>query len=328
MGRWQELQQAMSAGVEAAIDAGWDRQAVYGLVESAIKDTRFLPLEQAKTAVTELFSEVEEVGSSAYERLFRFSAYRPQEKLSLLLWQLGAVLDQHGMLQLVGPYRFSKTIAPHATFWHLLAKTVQKAYPLGLLGSFNQEKAKKIHQLRMYIDRQNITYIRDFFKQEGDTDEQALKRYVFAAKPQGMGGRKLKKSSARLHNKYPEGASYSLINKKRLTPNFHSEFILNEEGTFVTQWDVLVEDWRGRLISNPAYYQAAKNNEYQEKVLNGESFNYANRNNRTHELLDSSPPGRFDHQLRKTAKKGWLSPRIQEYDYRRERQIKCDHYSQ
>ena len=48
MGRWQELQQAMSAGVEAAIDAGWDRQAVYGLVESAIKDTRFLPLEQAK----------------------------------------------------------------------------------------------------------------------------------------------------------------------------------------------------------------------------------------------------------------------------------------
>lgn len=106
MGRWQELQQAMSAGVEAAIDAGWDRQAVYGLVESAIKDTRFLPLEQAKTAVTELFSEVEEVGSSAYERLFRFSAYRPQEKLSLLLWQLGAVLDQHGMLQLVGTLSF------------------------------------------------------------------------------------------------------------------------------------------------------------------------------------------------------------------------------
>ena len=108
----------------------------------------------------------------------------------------------------------------------------------------------------MYIDRQNITYIR-FFKQEGDTDEQALKRYVSSTKPQGMGGRKLK-SSARLHNKYPEGASYSLINKKRLTPNFHSEFILNEEGTFVTQWDVLVEDWRGRLISNPAYYQAPK----------------------------------------------------------------------
>ena len=99
-----------------------------------------------------------------------------------------------------------------------------------------------------------------------------------------------------------------MINKKRLTPNFHSEFILNEEGTFVTQWDVLVEDWRGRLISNPAYYQAAKNNEYQEKVLNGESFNYANRNNRTHELLDSSPPGRFDHQLRKQPKRLVKSP--------------------
>ncbi|MEN2262633.1 DUF3114 domain-containing protein, partial [Enterococcus faecalis] len=87
--------------------------------------------------------------------------------------------------------------------------------------SCNQDKAKKIHQLRMYFDGENITYMRDFFKHEGDSDEQALKRYVFAAKPQGMGGRKLKKSSARLHNKYPEGASYSLINNKRVTPNFH-----------------------------------------------------------------------------------------------------------
>lgn len=62
------------------------------------------------------------------------------------------------------------------------------------MGALTKRKRKKIHQLRMYIDRQNIMYIRDFFKQEGDADEQALKRYVFAAKPQGMGGRKLKKA--------------------------------------------------------------------------------------------------------------------------------------
>ena len=129
----------MSAGVEAAIDAGWDRQAVYGLVESAIK-TRVLPLEQAKTAVTELFSEVEEVGSSAYERLFRFSAYRPQEKLSLLLWQLGAVLDQHGMLQL-GPYRFEDDCTA-CDVLAFVGKTVQKAYPLGLLGALIKRKRK------------------------------------------------------------------------------------------------------------------------------------------------------------------------------------------
>ena len=83
---------------------------------------------------------------------------------------------------------------------------------------------------------------------------------------------------------------------------------MNEEGTFVTQWDVLVEDWRGRLISNPAYYQAAKNNEYQEKVLNGESFNYANRNNRTHELLDSSPPGDLIINYEKQPKRLVKSP--------------------
>ncbi len=52
-------------------------------------------------------------------------------------------VHQHGMLQLVGPYRFSKTVAPHATFWDLLAKTVQKAYPLGLLGSLNQRESEK-----------------------------------------------------------------------------------------------------------------------------------------------------------------------------------------
>ena len=73
MGRWQELQQAMSAGVEAAIDAGWDRQAVYGLVESAIKDTRFLPLEQAKTAVTELFSKWKKW---ALQRMSDYFAFR------------------------------------------------------------------------------------------------------------------------------------------------------------------------------------------------------------------------------------------------------------
>ena len=60
--------------------------------------------------------------------------------------------------------------------------------------------------------------------------------------------------------------------------------------------------------------------------MNGESFNYANRNNRTHELLDSSPPGDLIINYEKQPK-GWLSPRIQEYDYRRERQIKCDDYS-
>ena len=57
--------------------------------------------------------------------------------------------------------------------------------------------------------------------------------------------------------------------------------------------------------------------------MNGESFNYANRNNRTHELLDSSPPGDLIINY-ENSQKGWLSPRIQEYDYRRERQIKCD----
>ena len=96
------------------------------------------------------------MGSSAYERLFRFSAYRPQEKLSLLLWQLGAVLDQHGMCKvdlIVSRRRFTCDVLG------FVGKNSSKAYPLGLLGSFNQEKAKKIHQLRMYIDRQNITHI-------------------------------------------------------------------------------------------------------------------------------------------------------------------------
>ncbi len=34
--------------------------------------------------------------------------------------------------------------------------------------------------------------------------------------------------------------------------------------------------------------------DYESKLLNGESFNYADRNNRKHDLLDGTPPGRFD----------------------------------
>ena len=140
MGRWQELQQAMSAGVEAAIDAGWDRQAVYGLVESA-KDTR-LPLEQAKTAVAELFSEVEEVGSSAYERLFRFFGLSSARKLVTVM-AIRCSVGSAWHVAISRTLSFRRRRRLHRDVLGFVGKNSSKAYPLGLLGSFNQEKAKR-----------------------------------------------------------------------------------------------------------------------------------------------------------------------------------------
>ncbi|MGK0552684.1 DUF3114 domain-containing protein [Enterococcus faecalis] len=326
---WNDLRQAIELLVMEAIRAGWDRRAVQRLVTVIFKELQPLSFSEALTVVQQAASKLHLVGSSLYQQLFCHSSYHPQQKLSLLLDQLDGELDQYGMLQLRGDHQFDPALAPHARFWHVLAKTVQRAYPQGLLAASNQTKAKQVHQLRMYIDRQNIQYIRTYFKQSNMTDEAALRQYVFTAVPKGLGGKKLKREPARLHNKYLKGTPYlnQALNKKRLSPHFHSEFILNPHGQFVSQWDVLVERWNGTIISDPAYYQRIQMKDYESKLLNGESFNYADRNNRKHDLLDGTPPGRFDHELRQQAKRKWRSPQPSEYDYRQDREPTIDDYS-
>lgn len=238
-----------------------------------------------------------------------------------LIHKMGGYLDENGMLQLKNGFFAGEQVPPHGIIFQNLASYMEKTYGETGLDGLSGMEGRMIHQLRMYIDRHNIAYVRRKFKKEGMTDEQALAAYVWAsAKCGGLGGVKLLREPARLHNKYPLGSSYRKYqkgheNKKRLTPDFHSEFIIDRNGAFVSQWNVLDEDENGRVISDIEYYrkkylaQGPKAWEAaQRQIMDTESFNYASRNDRVHEKLDIKPPVLFDTELRKQIAKGWKSP--------------------
>lgn len=253
------------------------------------------------------------VGSSVYTQLLMTAKGNAREKLELLLKQLGATIDRFNMLQLAAFDRFDETLAPHSFFLRYVAMLVQEAFPEGLLADYTQENAwfvRSIHQLRMYFDKVNLNYVRNYFKKAGMTDEQALSEYAkrWGVEPQH--------SPARFHNKFPKGKTFkeTIIgreNRKILINNgFHSEFILNPQGEFVSSWNILHMN-EGQVESDPDKYTFTFDS--RKELLDGESFNYADKNDQVHRLLDSDPPRKLDHDIRQRAKKGWISATITEY---------------
>ncbi len=294
----------------------WDEAAQRTLSSVITRAIHSLPLKEAHEKEEELLKQSRLVGSAIYTKMFRASNQTAGEKVVLLLEQLGAQLEE-GTLQLHGPYKIDPELAPHADFLSLLAKTVQQAYQGEVLND------ARVHQLRVYFDRQNIQYIRSHFKQPGQADESALAAYVRAPKKAGgLGGQKLLAERARFHNKYQSHYSTGNENRKRLTPDFHSEFILDTEGNFVSQWNVLEMDEAGKVITDFFYYKEryptyAEWHYFQQQILNGESFNYADRNDDAHRRLDSLPPSRLDYPLRKKLAKEWNNPQNKlEYHWR------------
>ncbi|MBL1224142.1 DUF3114 domain-containing protein [Enterococcus sp. BWR-S5] len=280
------------------------------------------------------------VGSDVYRLMF--SAYGTvdgkipagmeqainEKRMELLMKQMGGEIDVHGMLQMTGTHKFDPNMPPHGDFLHTLAKTVQEAYPKGLLEGYSnmsreqKQFVKSVHQLRMYIDKNNLEYIRRVFKSganAGRTDEEALYAYVHASIADGgLGGELMIAEKGRLHNKYLKDTTYDKsgdeVNRKRLAPDFHSEFILDPDGNFISQWNVLDEK-DGLVISDPEYYRnknAEKPRVYEQQLMDGESYNYGDKNDKVHELLDSKPPGKLDHDVRKEIKDEWESPKNRE----------------
>lgn len=253
-----------------------------------------------------------------------------EKRMELLMKQMGGEIDIHGMLQMTGTHKFDPNMPPHGAFLHTLAETVQNAYPKGLLegydGMSREQKhfVKSVHQLRIYIDKHNLEYIRRVFQSganAGRTDEEALYAYVHASIADGgLGGELMIAEKGRLHNKYLKETTYSKeeVNRKRLTPDFHSEFILDPNGNFVSQWNVLDEK-DGLVISDPEHYKnkykdAKDPRAYEQQLMDGESYNYGDKNDDVHKELDSDPPGKLDHGFRQEVKKDWKSPE-DEIDY-------------
>lgn len=165
--------------------------------------------------------------------------------------------------------RFSPELAPDDPFWHSLAVTVQTAFPAPL--RLTDSLGKQVHQLRYLISLQQIEFIR---RQKFGFSDQTKLAYFLRNRGFSLS------DSDRLHQKkaqaglgaYPSG--YEGGNFKLLI-DFHSEFIINSVGKCQNILDL--DNLNG--------------------VVNGASFNYANKNDATHTRLDvqfgkSDPPFR------------------------------------
>lgn len=195
---------------------------------------------------------------------------------------------------------FSPSLAPDDPFWKDISKSVQKAFPRQSLlakGTLNQQ----VHQFRYVISAQQAQWIRHHIKKSGETDAQALARYLKNMDEMNtfLEEQGIDKSdyyfdysygeSSRLHNKialstknashyikiYPDG---KLRTNYKIVLHFYSEFILDNEGQFVNELDPEHQTENG--------------------IINGASFNYADRNNSRHRELDVFPVSHHDPTFR------------------------------
>ena len=88
---------------------------------------------------------------------------------------------------------------------------------------------------------------------------------------------------------------------------------MDSNGKFVGQWNVLEFDPEtGKLRTDWEFYkdkyptaEAQKN--FESQIINGESYNYGNRNDKEHDKLDVKPT-KNDYPLRKEIKERWGEP--------------------
>lgn len=264
------------------------------------------------------------VGSEIYTEMLKKSQLSDQEKVMLVIDHLGGHLDNLGDLQFVSTeYKFSDEMPPGAPFFDCYSKVVQRAYPDGLVIDPADKKLTKIalkkkyanetkiHQFRNYLDKCTIEYVENYKNKYGlKNDETAIKMILgndwFYADPQyhnraqlgfDIAMEDLKKGSRSLTNK-------GLLKKVRkhgfyrkiLSKDYHSEFIVDEQGQLLSQWR---DDIKAR-------------DSLENAIANGETFNYGERpradQHHTHDKLDGTPPRYFDTNKRNEVKRTWLSP--------------------
>lgn len=315
------LRRLTHQGEELEYFSGWDKRAVLAYLEAV--NTKFNTFaengyEAGNVTKEEYLEELEntyrsarQIGSDVYTYMFEASEMEPKKKARLVLRQMGAYLDQNGMLQLGEGDVFDPNMAPHAAFLEDYASCVRETYKKSER-KYRTLDDRMIHQFRMYIDRHNIAYIRKNFK--GATDYAKLLSYAEHFEMKLYYG-----EPSRHHNKIRKGEHFGQQKyDKVLTPNRLSEFIVDvETGTFVTQWDVLEVKQDGTIASGAEGYQK-KEGEEQSVIMDTESFNYAPADYvEAHHALDvapATPPGRekkslyLENNVRSMLKEEWESP--------------------
>lgn len=181
--------------------------------------------------------------------------------------------------------RIAPDCLPGSDFWKAFSRVVQIAFEKDPLAdqSGDQLLKRQVHQLRYLLSSYQAQWIRTHEARAGQTDEEALQAYLQEARAITVDAY----AAARLHNKvsvtsdghlhYPSGASQQ-VNFKILL-NFHTEYILNQDGQFLNEVDP---------------YQISENG-----IVNGASFNYGLARGRTHKDLDIDPVKAWDPPFRK-----------------------------
>lgn len=181
--------------------------------------------------------------------------------------------------------RIAPDCSPGSDFWKAFSRVVQIAFEKDPLADQSGDRLLKrqVHQLRYLLSSYQAQWIRTHEARAGQTDEEALQAYLQEARAITVDAY----AAARLHNKvsvtsdgqlhYPSGASQQ-VNFKILL-DFHTEYILNQDGQFLNEVDP---------------YQISENG-----IVNGASFNYGLARGRTHKDLDIDPIKAWDPPFRK-----------------------------
>ena len=181
--------------------------------------------------------------------------------------------------------RIAPDCPPGSDFWKAFSRVVQIAFEKDPLADQSGDRLLKrqVHQLRYLLSSYQAQWIRTHEARAGQTDEEALQAYLQEAREITVDAY----AAARLHNKvsvtsnghlhYPSGASQQ-VNFKILL-DFHTEYILNQDGQFLNEVDP---------------YQISENG-----IVNGASFNYGLARGRTHKDLDIDPVKAWDPPFRK-----------------------------
>ena len=314
------IQSLLYQGEELTKEYGWDKSAVLAYMEAV--NTKFnlfgangyeaqnVMEDEYLQEIERIYESARQIGSDVYTYMFEESKISPKKKALLVIEQMGGYMDNNGMLQFGEGDRFAPEMAPHSAFLEDYAECVRKAYKKKNLDS------EVIHQFRMYIDKQNIEYVRGYY--EGKTDYERLKAYAKNFNMKLYYG-----EPSRHHNKTEKEEKFKEQRyDKILTPNKLSEFIIDTEtGSFVTEWDVLKKTKSNQVQSKPATYKNIEKSE-KKKVVNSESFNYAPADyNDAHYRLDVLPATPadsrkktyLDNNFKRSLKKIWKSPERVQY---------------
>lgn len=278
-----EYRHALYKHADDLADGGWADASIQAFVAYANKHVqKDLGKDGNKIAkvVKEYYNQSQSVGSSVFLAMWNADTLADSEmsggetahaqaKLATLMKVArmpndlnGSVAQTKGLLK-----KFDKGLAPDNNFWDNLAKTTQTAFPNGIASELdNVALGRLVHQYRYVISAQQMQYVRDTYKGDGESDRDALIKYLKHS------GTYTLTESARLHQKLNKDgnppAGFSGTNIK-IVQNFHTEFILDGHGNLINEIDPEHEP-----------------NDNENGVVNGASFNYANKNDSMHRALD------------------------------------------